>query len=100
MPKLVRDRIPKIIESKGKSAHCRLCLPAEKTAWLEKKLLEEVDEYLKGPKLEELADILEVVHALAHQLGASIEQLEACRHQKAAERGAFKEGWILHESTE
>ena len=63
------------------------------------KLSEEWDEYLAskdvGGQIEELADILEVVYAIAQAKGVSIEELEAIRAKKAEERGAFKDRILL-----
>jgi predicted house-cleaning noncanonical NTP pyrophosphatase (MazG superfamily) len=56
---------------------------------LEKKLQEEVTEYLQDKNPEELADILEVVYALGKQLGYTPETLEELRAKKAQARGSF-----------
>ena len=89
--KLVRDKIPAIIESQGQIPHTRILSNEEYTAALEQKLDEEVGEYHKDKNLEELADILEVVCALAENLGHSKEELlEACR-RKHEQRGGFRD---------
>jgi predicted house-cleaning noncanonical NTP pyrophosphatase (MazG superfamily) len=90
--KLVRDRIPEIISASGAEPITYRAGPAEYRRRLRDKLMEEVDEFLAadGPTaVEELADILEVVYALAADLGATEEDLETTRATKAAERGAF-----------
>ena len=46
--KLIRDRIPEIIAANGQSAEIRILSDAEYTAALEKKLTEEVAEYLES----------------------------------------------------
>lgn len=46
-------------------------------------------------QVEELADILEVIYAIAEAKGVTIEELEAIRAKKAEERGAFKERILL-----
>lgn len=90
--KLVRDRIPQIIREDGAEPVTYTAGPDEYRARLRDKLREEVDEFLtaddtKAP--EELADVLEVVYALAADLGIDADQLEKIRAAKATERGGF-----------
>ena len=93
--KLVRDKIPEIIESQGQKANIRILDSQEYTNHLEQKLDEEVGEYHKDKNLEELADILEVVYALAENLGATKEELLAIYHKKNESRGGFAEKIFL-----
>ena len=93
--KLVRDKIPEIIESQGQKANVRILDSQEYTHHLEQKLDEEVGEYHKDKNLEELADILEVVYALAENLGATKEELLAIYHKKHESRGGFAEKIFL-----
>ena len=93
--KLVRDKIPAIIQSQGKKANIRILNDEEYRRALETKLDEEVSEYHKDRKLEELADILEVIYALAESSGHSMEELlEACE-KKRQERGGFRDRAFL-----
>jgi len=62
---------------------------------LRTKLHEEIAEYEESGKLEELADILEILHALASTGGNMPEELEAVRAHKANERGGFAERIFL-----
>ena len=87
--KLVRDNIPAICQQNGSTAVTRVLDDAEYKVELDKKLQEELAEYLEAGDPEELADILEVVAAIAATKGISSEALEAIRAQKAAKRGAF-----------
>ncbi len=87
--KLVRDRIPEIISSSGKTAHTNVLTEAEYLTELDKKLGEEYAEYQADKSLEELADMLEVMYAIAVARGYSVEELEAVRREKAEKRGAF-----------
>lgn len=93
--KLVRDKIPQVIESNGKSFRTRILKEVEYRQELDVKLREESEEYLqakdKREALEEMADMLEVIRSLAALHGASCEQLEAIRADKAAARGGFKD---------
>tara|TARA_B100001564_G_C20112899_1_gene434421 strand:- start:46 stop:255 length:210 start_codon:yes stop_codon:yes gene_type:complete len=63
---------------------------------LKNKLQEEVNEYLESDSVEELADIIEVVHSLSAQSGSSIESVEEIRSNKANERGGFSEKIFLN----
>lgn len=90
--KLVRDRIPDIIRANGEDPIIYQADPVEYRRRLREKLLEEVDEFLNADPtsaVEELADVLEVVFALAADLGTDRPTLEQLRQAKAAERGAF-----------
>ena len=93
--KLVRDKIPEIIESQGQKANIRILDPQEYTHHLEQKLDEEVGEYHKDKNLEELADILEVVYSLAENLGATKEELLTIYDKKHESRGGFAEKIFL-----
>ena len=93
--KLVRDKIPEIIEASGKPCATRCLESAEYAGFLKKKLEEEVAEYLKDGGIEELADILEVVRALAALEGADAAALEAARARKAEARGGFERRILL-----
>ena len=93
--KLVRDRIPEVIEKSGSTCEIEIVNGKEKEELLEKKLLEEVNEYLEDKNLEELADVMEVLFGLANELGYSEEDLLNKRKEKLQERGGFKEGILL-----
>jgi predicted house-cleaning noncanonical NTP pyrophosphatase (MazG superfamily) len=93
--KLVRDRIPEIITNKGAIPITHIADNQEFIEKLEEKLQEEVNEFLESKNTEELADILEVVHAICKTKNVSIEDLEKIRKLKAEERGAFAKKIIL-----
>lgn len=97
--KLVRDRIPEIIERDGKSCSTRMLEEDEYLQMIDAKLDEELAEYHRDQNLEELADLLEVVYAAAKARGYSVEELESLRYQKAEKRGGFEQR-ILLESVE
>ena len=88
--KLVRDRIPEIIKNQGETPHIRILEQDEYKACLERKLDEEVREFHQDQNIEELADILEVVFALAEDLGASREELMEVYQRKHEKRGGFR----------
>ena len=88
--KLVRDKIPGIIKAKGGVPKTRtLSSDAEYLTALGKKLHEEVAEYLDDPDIKELADILEIIHAILEMQNKSFAELESVRKEKAKERGGF-----------
>lgn len=93
--KLVRDLIPEVIKADGKECEIEIAKDEEKTALLEAKLMEEVNEYLQDKNLEELADVMEVLFGLAHNLGYSEEDLINMRNEKFKARGGFKKGIVL-----
>lgn len=93
--KLVRDKIPAIIEDDGKQCEVVIASKEEMGELLEKKLMEEVNEYLEDKNLEELADVMEVLFGLTHHLGYSEEELMEKRRRKFEERGGFRDGIVL-----
>ena len=93
--KLVRDKIPEIIEADGKECKTRILSNDEYIAALEAKLNEEVAEYQADKNLEEMADVLEVLQANCTARGYSLEELELTREKKAQKRGGFKEKIFL-----
>ena len=98
--KLVRDRIPEIIEASGKTCACRTLTDAEYLEMLDAKLNEELAEYQESKSMEELADLLEVVRAVAAARGSSIDEVEAIRRKKAEKRGGFEKKILLTEVRE
>ena len=98
--KLVRDRIPEIIERDGKECVCSVMNDEEYLAALDEKLNEELKEYQESKSMEELADLLEVIRAVAKARGSSIEEVEKIREEKAQKRGGFEKRILLEEVVE
>ena len=98
--KLVRDRIPAIIEATGATCETEILSDADYLALLDRKLEEELAEYRQDRNVEELADLMEVVYACAAARGYSREELETVRAEKAAKRGGFAEKILLKTVTE
>ena len=93
--KLVRDRIPEIIEAQGERPNVRILGQEEYLNHLEAKLDEEVGEYHRDKNLEELADILEVTFSLAENLGYTREELLRTCEMKREKRGGFRDRIFL-----
>jgi len=93
--KLVRDSIPEIISEDGKEPITHIADSKEYEMSLLNKLREEVEEFIEEPSEEEIADILEVLDALAKQYGFSGNSIKEAKREKAQARGAFNEKIIL-----
>lgn len=102
--KLVRDHIPTIIEQSGKNFQTRQLSEEEYIDALREKLREETNELMNAwsrhEVIEEAADLLEVLHALAAANETSMEAIEEVRQKKAEERGAFNQRVFLLEVEE
>ncbi len=92
--KLVRDRIPEIIESQGGSCQCRVLAKDKYMQALKAKLVEEAQELLdtddRESLLRELADVMEVVDSLLKATGLSISALREEQRRRREERGGFE----------
>jgi len=96
--KLVRDRIPDIITERGDEPVIQILDAGAYRRELRRKLQEEVAEFGESGEVEELADVLEVVYALAAAEGVSKFQLEEKRERKRGERGGFDRRIFLVET--
>ena len=94
-PKLIRDKIIDIIKKDGKIPKMHTANTEEYKVKLKEKLQEELQEYLLSEDPEELADMLEVIDALAELQNLSKEDLEKIKQKKAQEKGTFKKKFIL-----
>ena len=98
--KLVRDCIPEIIASGGKTCVTEILPDEQYLEMLDAKLTEELSKYQESHSLEELADLLEVLRAVAKARGWTWEELEQARQDKAAKRGGFEKKILLKEVRE
>ena len=90
--KLVRDKIPQIIErNEGRACKTRILDDEEYLEELNKKIKEELIEYLESGEIEELADLEEVLRAILDSKGVTYEEFEKIRQEKVNKRGAFKD---------
>ena len=93
--KLVRDRIPEIIESSGSECKTEILSDEKYLEMIDAKLDEELAEYHKDKNIEELADLLEVIYSATKARGYSVEDLENVRVEKAEKRGGFDKKILL-----
>ncbi len=89
--KLVRYKVPEIIEEDGKDYEIERWNDEKYEEYLKDKLLEETQEYVASGDIEELADILEVIRSILDAEEMEFEELENIRRKKAEERGCFKQ---------
>ena len=98
--KLIRDKIPEIIEQSGKKCIVEVMNNDTYIEYLDQKLNEELAEYHQDKSIEELADLLEVMYAVVVARGYSVEELERKRLDKAEKRGAFEKRLLLKSVSE
>ncbi len=98
--KLIRDKIPEIIEQSGKKCIVEVMDNDTYIEYLDQKLNEELAEYQLDKSIEELADLLEVMYAVVAARGYSVEELERIRLEKAEKRGAFEKKLLLKSVSE
>jgi len=91
--KLVRDKIPDILDRKGVPYEKEIAEGEELRTWLIHKLKEEFDEFNNDESVEELADLLEVIKGL--EMLPEYKHLESVRLTKKEDRGGFEQGIIL-----
>ena len=98
--KLIRDKIPEIIEQSGKKCIVEVMDDDTYIEYLDQKLNEELAEYQQDKSIEELADLLEIIYAVVAARGYSVEELERLRLEKAEKRGAFEKKLLLKSVSE
>ena len=96
--KAIRDKIPEIISESGKKFNIKHLDDESFLEELEKKLIEEVNEYADSKDVEELADLLEVIYRISELRGVNSEKLDEIRKDKAEKRGKFDSNLFLIDS--
>lgn len=96
--KLVRDKIPEYIRKKGGNPITHIADDAEYWQKLKEKFFEEMEEFKKDENIEEFADLLEVIDAIAEYKKFDRNEVEKVRNKKADEKGKFRNKIILDES--
>ena len=88
--KLVRDKIPENIDSEpGRKSKFRILDNAEYLTELNKKVLEEANEFIEENSIEELGDLMEVLNAIIKLKGYNMEEIHKIMKEKEAKKGAF-----------
>ncbi len=101
--KLVRDNIPTIIKERGATPFTRILNVEEYKIELERKLYEEYKEVLAAcheDRIEELADMVEVIKSLAKLENSSLEEVLEVAKEKSSKRGSFEEKIYLEKVIE
>ena len=93
--KLVRDRIPEIIEASGNKCEIERVSDGVALTYLYKKLGEEVNELLEDKNLDEIADVMEVLFAIGKKYGYSEDDVLSKRNEKRDTRGGFDDNLVL-----
>lgn len=96
--KLVRDKIPEHIRSKGGDPITHIANDVEYWKKLKEKLFEEIEEFIRDESIEEFADMLEVIDAIAECKKFDRSEVQRAKDKKAEERGRFEKRIILDES--
>lgn len=98
--KLIRDKIPEIIEESGREPKIQVLSDKEYLIELNKKLQEELNEYYEDQSINELADLVEVVYAILKYKEVPLHKFDEIRKNKAEKRGGFDKKLFLKEVTE
>ena len=93
--KLVRDKVPEIIQKSGKTAITHIAINEEYQIALCDKLREEAEEFAENPSKEEYADLAEVMNAIRAFNEWNISDIENVLLSKRLERGGFEQRIIL-----
>lgn len=98
--KLVRNKIPEIIENDNKKPIIEVLDDEKYKKLLDLKLQEELDEYIGSDDVEELADLVEVIYGILAYKNIDLKDFEDIRLKKAEKRGAFNKRILLKEVIE
>jgi predicted house-cleaning noncanonical NTP pyrophosphatase (MazG superfamily) len=93
--KLVRDRIPEIIEADGKDCQVRQVDVSEFREYAFKKLREEIEEFIENPCALEAADVMEIMNFICYRMGIREQAILAEATAKRVRNGGFEMGFIL-----
>lgn len=93
--KLVRDKIPMNIETLGKKCNYYILDEEQYRKQLDKKLLEEANEFIADHSIEEMADLIEVIESVQKIHRLEKEEIEKVRLEKIAKKGAFNKKLFL-----
>ena len=103
--KLVRDKVCEVMADRGiaKSSKCRYAKGKEYQTYLFAKLMEECAEVIGAntaeQRAEEIADVREVLHAIAYLEGIEPHVIEMAQNEKFKDKGGFTKGIVMTEVT-
>ena len=101
LPKLVRDKIPEIIEDNdGEEAKWKKVSDSKVEQLLREKLVEESKEFEEEGEIAELADLYAVMREYMNRKNISSSDLEEIESEKRQERGGFEDNILLEEVEE
>jgi predicted house-cleaning noncanonical NTP pyrophosphatase (MazG superfamily) len=95
--KLIRDKIPEIIQAAGKIAVFEELSNVNYYTKLVEKLQEETKEFVESDEIEELADLLEIICAILDCKGLNLNQLISIQEKKREINGGFAKKLLLTE---
>lgn len=98
--KLVRDKIVENIEAKGSICKYRILEEKEYSQELDRKLLEEANEFIENHNIEEMADLLEVIESIQKNEKMNESRLKEIKEQKAIKKGSFAKKIFLEDVIE
>ncbi len=90
--KAIRDKIPEIIKNSGNICNAITLHDERFLEELERKLSEELNEYQESKGVEELVDILEIIHRISKLKGVDLDKI---RQEKIEKKGAFEKNLFL-----
>jgi predicted house-cleaning noncanonical NTP pyrophosphatase (MazG superfamily) len=105
-PKLVRDKIPEIVEKRtGRKTRTKIMKSRkEYENFLKAKVIEEANELSKTKDkihlVEEMSDILEIFDSLIELNKLTFGKIRKIQKQKAKERGGFKKRILMLEKND
>ncbi len=98
--KLVRDKIPAIIEGNGGECEYHVATEEEYANMITQKLLEEVQELIENPCAEEIGDVLEVIECIARLNKIGLDDIKSTKMKKRVENGSFHKRIVLDNASE
>ena len=88
--KLVRDKIPENIDNEqGRKCKYRILDDEEYLRELNRKILEEANEFVEENSIEELGDLMEVINAIMKVKGYNKDEVRKVMKVKEKKKGAF-----------